>query len=106
MHSAILMGDSIKDELVESVWPDIKLGKRDVDNIRLGTFYSAGNLAAEIQDKVDHMICNEICRNFQPKCLIMGDFNLNELCRTAYIGYMHVHEVLKSLKSLREHISR
>ena len=32
--------------------------------------------AAEIQDELDHMIYNEIRRDFQPKCLIMGDFNL------------------------------
>ena len=82
MHSAVIVEDSIKNGLVESVWLDVKVGKKDSDNVRLGTFYRAGNLAKETQDELDQTICDEIRRNFQPKCLIMGDFNLKSYAGT------------------------
>ena len=74
MFCATRVDEPGKDELVESLWLDVKVGGKD--KIRIGAFYRADNLQNDSQAEVDHKICEEICMNFRPKCIIMGDFIL------------------------------
>ena len=75
LHSATLVSDPSKDDLVESIWLDIRIGKSECC-VRLGTFYRAGTLSKDSQDELDLIICDEIRRSCKPRCIILGDFNL------------------------------
>ena len=72
------MSDSLKVKDVESIWIDIKIDSCENRKLRIGNFYRAGNFPRAAQIKVDHLICDEIRRNFIKNCLILGDFNLKE----------------------------
>ena len=74
MFCATRVDEPGKEASVESLWLDVKVGGKD--KIRIGAFYRAGNLQNDSQTEVDHKICEEICMNFRPKRIIMGDFNL------------------------------
>ena len=50
-------------------------GKRHT--LRVGAFYRAGDIPKSFQVEIDQHISDEICRNFQDQCLIVGDFNLS-----------------------------
>ena len=78
MFCATRVDEPGKEESVElwnqKLWLDVKVGGKD--KIRIGAFYRVGSLQKDSQTEVDHKICEEICMNFRPKCIIMGDINL------------------------------
>ena len=65
----------MKVNAVESIWLDIKSGPGERHTLRVGAFYRAGNIPKSFQVEIDQLISDEICRNFQDQCLIVGDFN-------------------------------
>ena len=73
---ATIVANTMKENVVESVWLDIKTGSSKRHTLRVGAFYRAGNLQKSSQVEIDEHISNEIRRNFRDQCLIMGDFNL------------------------------
>ena len=91
MFCATRVDEPGKEESVKSLWLDVKVGGKY--KIRIGAFYRAGNLQKDSQTEVDHKICEEICMNFRPKRIIMGDFNLR--------GYEKFVEDTKECKLFR-----
>ena len=76
LYRAMKIEDPLKDKTVESIWVDVKLCSMINSKLRIGAFYRPGNLLRTPQMDIDHIICDEIRRNFAPNCIIMGDFNL------------------------------
>ena len=67
----------------------MKTGSGKRHTLRVGAFYSAGNLPKTSQVEIDQHISDKICRSFQDQCLTLGDFNLR--------GYgNHTEDISKS----------
>ena len=77
-YSAIVVADDRKDSSVESIWLDVSLEKGKNNIIRIGAFYRPGTLPHHKQLELDQIICDEIRRNYNKQCLILGDFNLKD----------------------------